>query len=151
MFGLHTSKARCCSCATNQRRARTSKLTPRTPLTSGFGVCCATTMLLRSSHPFPRHCSAYGEGSKGVYDGFVTNVHITDQHLDGPSPREMCLFKHLREFDLDGGNQAGPFPEWLADPSCVPGVQEIDLSYNRVSPSGNYNLRVALGSSPPFQ
>lgn len=68
-----------------------------------------------------------------MYDGFVTNVHITDMHIDGPSPREMCLFTHLREFDLDGGNQAGPFPEWLADPSCVPGVQEIDLSYNRVS------------------
>ncbi|MEW5318376.1 MAG: hypothetical protein WDW38_009601 [Sanguina aurantia] len=83
------------------------------------------------------HCrgssAGYGEGSRGVYDGYVTNVHITDMHIDGPTPREMCLFTHLREFDLDGGNQAGPFPDWIADPSCVPGVQELDLSYNRLT------------------
>ena len=62
--------------------------------------------------------------------GYVTTVHVTDEHLDGPPAKEWCLLSHLRELDLDGGNQCGPFPEWVVH--CLPQLQELDLSFNRV-------------------
>jgi hypothetical protein len=71
-----------------------------------------------------------GESGKGLYDGFVTNIHICDTHIDGPVPRELCAFSKLRELDLDGGHLTGPIPEWLVD--CFQGLAELDLSYNRV-------------------
>lgn len=89
------------------------------------------------------HCRGvsgrYGEGSDGKFDGYVSTVHVTDQHLDGPVAKEWCFLTHLREFDLDGGNQCGPFPEWIREPACLPLVQELDLSYNRLT-----------GSLPPW-
>jgi hypothetical protein len=46
-------------------------------------------------------------------------------------PRELCLFPHLRELDLDGGHLSGPWPSFLQE--CFPELEELDLSYNRVS------------------
>jgi hypothetical protein len=71
-----------------------------------------------------------GESGKGQYDGFVSNIHICDTHIDGPVPRELCAFSKLRELDLDGGHLTGPIPEWLVD--CFERLAELDLSYNRV-------------------
>ncbi|GIL96108.1 hypothetical protein Vretimale_1986, partial [Volvox reticuliferus] len=72
------------------------------------------------------HCRGsygpYGEGSVGNYDGMVTNVHITDQKLDGQPPRELCALHHLRELDLDGSHFSGPFPDWTL--TCFPALQE---------------------------
>ncbi len=66
------------------------------------------------------------------FQGFVTTVHVTDMHLDGPPAKEFCLLEHLRELDLDGGNQCGPFPEWII--KCpFSQLQELDLSYNRLT------------------
>jgi hypothetical protein len=49
----------------------------------------------------------------------------------------MCLFNpSLREFDLDGGHLTGPIPTWI--PECLPGVEELDLSYNRVRLVGRW-------------
>ncbi|KAF5834401.1 hypothetical protein DUNSADRAFT_8956 [Dunaliella salina] len=90
------------------------------------------------------HCRGregpYGEGSFGVRDGFITTIHITDVNLDGPVPREFCALTSLRELDLDGAQQTGPFPRWLGEPwppgsdtQCLPNLQELDLSYNRLS------------------
>jgi hypothetical protein len=62
--------------------------------------------------------------------GYVTTVLVTDQRLDGPPAKEFCGLTGLRELDLDGGNQCGPFPEWVI--SCLPQLQELDLSFNRV-------------------
>ncbi|GAX72949.1 hypothetical protein CEUSTIGMA_g404.t1 [Chlamydomonas eustigma] len=81
----------------------------------------------------------YGEGSIGHYDGYVTTVHVTDAHLDGPPAKEWCLLTHLRELDLDGGNQNGPFPEWI--PKCHPQLQELDLSFNRLTGRIPNNIR----------
>ncbi|KAG2427428.1 hypothetical protein HXX76_012364 [Chlamydomonas incerta] len=94
------------------------------------------------------HCRGsvgpYGEGSQGAFDGLVTNVHITDQELEGLPPRELCGLQHLRELDLDGSNfngggdpgmrhvsVLGPFPSWTL--SCFSDLQELDLSYNRLT------------------
>lgn len=81
------------------------------------------------------HCrgptNGSGESSQGIYDGFVTNIHITDVKLDGPVPRELCMFSHIRELDLDGGHLTGPFPEWIVE--CLPQLAEFDMSYNRLS------------------
>lgn len=44
---------------------------------------------------------------------------------------EMCQFKTLREFDLDGGWLEGPIPSNYS--VCFPDLQEIDLSYNRLN------------------
>jgi hypothetical protein len=57
-----------------------------------------------------------GESGVGEYDGFVSNIHICDTHIDGPVPRELCAFHRLRELDLDGGQLTGPIPEWLVGP-----------------------------------
>lgn len=81
--------------------------------------CQHTRCLLQTPRPFPLHLSkttaslllllhpprpsrppplpnttAYGEGSQGSFDGLVTNVHITDQELEGLPPRESW---HLSE------------------------------------------------------
>ena len=61
----------------------------------------------------------------------VTNIHITDEHLTGPIPQQACLFKNLKELDLDGGNLTGTIPEFLT--TCFPDLNELDLSYNQVS------------------
>ncbi|KAH7623845.1 hypothetical protein Ndes2526B_g01091 [Nannochloris sp. 'desiccata'] len=64
--------------------------------------------------------------------GVVTNVHITDYGLEGAVPlQELCGFKSLREFDLDGGRLTGEIPTGFAE--CFPQLREIDLSYNQLS------------------
>lgn len=61
--------------------------------------------------------------------GLVTNVHITDQGIEGEVPlKELCDFKGLREFDLDGGHLTGSVPSGFAQ--CYTLLREIDLSYN---------------------
>ena len=35
-------------------------------------------------------------------DGYITNIHITDLHIEGPVPEQTCIFKYLKELDLDG-------------------------------------------------
>lgn len=72
-----------------------------------------------------------GKDGDGTVDGFVTNIHVSDMRVDGPIPRELCLFEHLRELDIDGGRLSGPLPEFLS--TCFPDLAEMDLSYNRVS------------------
>ncbi len=65
---------------------------------------------MHGAHPLPPASpprpslphTEYGEGSIGAYDGYVSTVHITDQHLEGPPPRELCGLVRLRELDLDG-------------------------------------------------
>ena len=44
----------------------------------------------------PRPPAAYGEGSKGEYNGYVSTIHITDMELGGSDPQEMCLIPTLR-------------------------------------------------------
>ena len=63
--------------------------------------------------------------------GVVTNIHITDQRLTGPVPQQACLFRNLKELDLDGGRLSGTIPEFLT--TCFPDLNELDLSYNQVS------------------
>ncbi len=64
--------------------------------------------------------------------GELTNIHITDQGLEGAVPlQELCGFKSLREFDLDGGHLTGNIPSGFAE--CFPALREIDLSYNKLS------------------
>ena len=38
----------------------------------------------------------------------------------------------VQEFDLDGGNLTGTLQPWIA--ACFPGLDELDLSFNQVSP-----------------
>ena len=64
-------------------------------------------------------------------DGYITNVHITDEKLEGTLPQAMCGFRWLKEFDLDGGSMTGTIPQWLA--TCFPELNELDLSYNQAS------------------
>lgn len=64
--------------------------------------------------------------------GVLTNVHITDYGIEGEVPlKELCPFKSLREFDVDGGQLTGNVPSGFAD--CFPLLREIDLSYNSLS------------------
>ncbi|CAD7704680.1 unnamed protein product [Ostreobium quekettii] len=72
-----------------------------------------------------------GKDGDGTIDGWVTNIHLSDLRIDGPVPRELCLFTELRELDLDGGRLSGPLPEFLS--TCFPRLAEFDLSYNRLS------------------
>lgn len=44
--------------------------------------------------------------NNGIYDGYVTNIHLCDLHLTGPVPQPLCVFSHLREFDMDGCGMA---------------------------------------------
>lgn len=83
-------------------------------------------------------CNICSESSRCAADdatipgrGVVTNIHITDEHLTGPIPQQACLFKNLKELDLDGGNLTGIIPEFLT--TCFPDLNELDLSYNQVS------------------
>lgn len=75
-------------------------------------------------------CAHTGKDGDGTVDGWVTNLHLSDLRIDGPVPRELCLFSELRELDLDGGRLSGPIPEFVS--SCFPNLAEFDLSYNRV-------------------
>ncbi|KAL3131461.1 hypothetical protein ABBQ38_007769 [Trebouxia sp. C0009 RCD-2024] len=63
--------------------------------------------------------------------GIVTNLHVTDLHITGPVPQQACVFKNLRELDLDGGNMTGTIPEFLT--TCFPYLNELDLSYNQLT------------------
>ena len=71
--------------------------------------------------------------------GVITNIHITDERLTGTIPQQACLFKNLKELDLDGGNLVGTIPEFLS--TCFPDLDELDLSYNQVS-HGHTNARM---------
>ena len=62
--------------------------------------------------------------------GIVTNLHVTDLHIEGPVPQQTCIFPELRELDLDGGNLTGTIPVFLT--TCFHSINEIDLSYNQV-------------------
>ena len=53
-------------------------------------------------------------------DGYITNLHVTDLHIEGPVPQQTCIFKFLKELDLDGGNLTGTIPEFLT--TCFPEV-----------------------------
>jgi len=81
------------------------------------------------------HCRGLTPGKDGDLSdgqpGIVTNIHLSDLKLDGPIPRELCLFKELRELDLDGGRLSGPIPDWIG--LCFPSLAELDISYNRLS------------------
>eukprot|EP01026_Neomeris_dumetosa_P027553 TRINITY_DN22395_c0_g1_i3.p2 TRINITY_DN22395_c0_g1~~TRINITY_DN22395_c0_g1_i3.p2 ORF type:complete len:299 (-),score=37.39 TRINITY_DN22395_c0_g1_i3:99-926(-) len=81
------------------------------------------------------HCRGLSPGKDGDLSngqpGILTNIHLSDQRLDGPIPREFCLFNQLREFDIDGGRFSGPIPEWI--PFCFPFLAELDMSFNRLS------------------
>eukprot|EP00210_Caulerpa_lentillifera_P009351 g8915.t1 len=79
------------------------------------------------------HCRGLspGKDGDGTVDGWLTNIHISDMRVDGPVPRELCLFPELRELDLDGGRLTGPIPEFLS--SCFIELAELDMSYNRLS------------------
>jgi hypothetical protein len=74
-------------------------------------------------------CSGSGESGMGIYDGYITNIHISDERVDGPPPRELGVFSHLREFDMDGGHISGPFPEWM--PRSFPQLAELDMRWVR--------------------
>ena len=41
-------------------------------------------------------------------DGYITNIHITDLHIEGTIPEAMCNFRYLKEFDLVCSEQ--PYP-----------------------------------------
>eukprot|EP01025_Chloroclados_australasicus_P014660 TRINITY_DN1688_c0_g2_i2.p2 TRINITY_DN1688_c0_g2~~TRINITY_DN1688_c0_g2_i2.p2 ORF type:complete len:275 (-),score=20.22 TRINITY_DN1688_c0_g2_i2:195-1019(-) len=81
------------------------------------------------------HCRGLTPGKDGDLTngqpGIVTNIHISDQRVVGPIPRELCLFNQLREFDIDGGRFSGPIPDWLS--FCFPHLAELDMSFNRLS------------------
>ena len=65
-------------------------------------------------------------------DGVVTNIHVTDLHVEGKVPTdELCKMKYLREFDFDGGDLTGSIPTNFAE--CFPDLGEIDLSYNQLT------------------
>ncbi|DBA98865.1 TPA: hypothetical protein ACH3X1_014624 [Trebouxia sp. C0004] len=63
--------------------------------------------------------------------GILTNLHVTDLHIEGPVPQQTCIFPQLRELDLDGGSLTGTIPEFLS--TCFPVINEIDLSYNQLT------------------
>jgi hypothetical protein len=65
---------------------------------------------------------------------FVLSQPPPPMHVPAAVPRELCLFPHLRELDLDGGHLDGPIPDWL--PGCFPALEELDLSYNKVCVPG---------------
>lgn len=69
--------------------------------------------------------------NNGIYDGYVTNIHLCDLHLTGPVPQPLCVFSHLREFDMDGSCMTGPIPDWF--PKCFKDLVELDLSFNCLS------------------
>lgn len=96
------------------------------------GSCdpCGTGIFGNWHHMFCRGLSP-GKDGDGTIDGWVTNIHLSDLRIDGPVPRELCLFTELRELDLDGGRLSGPLPEFLS--TCFPRLAEFDLSYNRLS------------------
>eukprot|EP01023_Acetabularia_acetabulum_P008970 TRINITY_DN1394_c0_g1_i4.p3 TRINITY_DN1394_c0_g1~~TRINITY_DN1394_c0_g1_i4.p3 ORF type:complete len:256 (+),score=34.53 TRINITY_DN1394_c0_g1_i4:936-1703(+) len=81
------------------------------------------------------HCRGLSPGKDGDLSqgqpGILTNIHLSDQRLEGPIPREFCLFNQLREFDIDGGRFSGPIPEWIS--FCFPHLAELDMSFNRLS------------------
>ncbi|KAG7668190.1 hypothetical protein KSW81_002089 [Nannochloris sp. 'desiccata'] len=55
-----------------------------------------------------------------------------DPCIEGAVPlQELCGFKSLREFDLDGGRLTGEIPTGFAE--CFPQLRELDLSYNQLS------------------
>ena len=65
-------------------------------------------------------------------DGRVTDVHITDYHVEGSLPlKELCPLTRLRQFDVDGNNFVGSIPtEWS---ECFDDLREIDLSFNELT------------------
>lgn len=58
-------------------------LAPHLPPLLCSALCLPPTPWPGLAWPAP----AYGEGSVGDYDGKVTNVHLTDHHLEGAPPR----------------------------------------------------------------
>ena len=66
-------------------------------------------------------------------DGYITNLHVTDLHIEGPVPEQTCVFKFLKELDLDGGNLTGTIPEFLT--TCFPEVNMHRKRSHSESPS----------------
>eukprot|EP00877_Chromochloris_zofingiensis_P012470 jgi/Chrzof1/7477/Cz02g25120.t1 len=77
-----------------------------------------------------RDVVGWGESGDGTVDGYVTNIHFSQLNIDGAVPRELCVFKRVREFDMKGGHLTGPLPHWT---ECLPGIQEFDLVNNRLT------------------
>lgn len=72
--------------------------------------------------------------SSELGDGIVTNIHITGLHLEGTLPiNEICEFHSLREFDVDHADFTGQIPDKLCSPGCFNNIQELDLSYNKLT------------------
>lgn len=46
--------------------------------------------------------AGWGESGDGTKDGITTNMHITSSLVDGPVPKELCIFPTLREHDFGG-------------------------------------------------
>jgi len=107
------------------------------------GAFSSWTCPTRPDNSFVTSCDPCGKEDWGNWEhiacrGFggtrdvVTNVHITDYGIEGAVPlQELCGFKSLREFDLDGGQLTGEIPANFAE--CFPKLTEIDLSYNQLS------------------
>ena len=54
-----------------------------------------------------------------------------------------------QEFDLDGGNLTGTIQPWIA--TCFPGLDELDLSFNQVSPCLQGSCAAALRQASCMQ
>ncbi|KAF6256698.1 hypothetical protein COO60DRAFT_83567 [Scenedesmus sp. NREL 46B-D3] len=119
-------------------RAATSKWTCPTPPANSDSTCdpCGRDV---EGNWYHMHCrgqsTGWGESGDGIIDGVVTSSHITSEKVNGPVPKEMCVLQGLREYDFGGreglGYLTGPIPTWLG--KCFPGIEELDLSNNRVS------------------
>lgn len=118
--------------AMRQRSAHWRSATGNWECPTPDGGCdpCGTGIFGNWDHMFCRGLTP-GKDGDGTIDGWVTNIHLSDLRIDGPVPRELCLFTELRELDLDGGRLSGPVPEFLS--TCFPNLAEFDLSYNRLS------------------
>ncbi|GMH44345.1 hypothetical protein BSKO_12279 [Bryopsis sp. KO-2023] len=57
----------------------------------------------------------------------VTNIHLTDRGLSGPSPLAMVLLKDLKEIDFDGNRITGPLNPFLG---CMENLEEVDYANN---------------------
>ncbi|GAB4817666.1 hypothetical protein N2152v2_004712 [Parachlorella kessleri] len=64
-------------------------------------------------------------------DGLVTHIHMSLTGVEGPPFQEICLFPHVKEWDMKVCNLNGTLPDWV--PSCLPVIEEYDLSRNQLT------------------